>query len=264
MSEAPNVLGPFMEWERASAKGIAQFDALAKAAQDFRTSAEAGNPNYVALERALEAIAKSDAPKAFRDMAAAQSDNIAPMVALQRGMEAEAKAIDKAAVAAARLKQSFAEVRAELAGMIPDLRSEVEKINDAVNEAMYYARSPAEAEGIRRMGEAAKQPLRDAADAALREEAAKRAAVGLSEEAAAIAEVTARYAELIKTHQADTVAVEKYTAAREAAIDTIREQTRYDAGQKAAEEAEPTPKPLARASPASTRPSLPCARRRSI
>lgn len=233
---ATDTVGRLFQYERRGASNP-QFAEIAEAVAAFRASAEAGAPAFEKLQGAFEAIAQSHVSEAIRDLTGAQAALLQGSVNLERGLKAETSVIDEATRAAQRLKESFAEMRGELAGIVPDLRTEVQKINDAVNGALDYATSSGEVNGVLRMRQVAMQPITNAAMDTLAEERARRAAVGLSDEASAIAEVTARYEKLKLSVAGNADAVAAYEAAQREATATIKEQAAVDIAKKAAQEA---------------------------
>ncbi|WP_061930117.1 phage tail length tape measure family protein [Aureimonas sp. AU22] len=210
---------------------------LKKAADAFRASVSAGNPDFFELHRALGAIQSSTADKAIIAFAKATQESIEANVTAQQTLAGTKRSLDSVAVAADRMAAAYGRAMGELTSMAPDARTEAERINAAFQAAADSARTMGQVQAAVAAANAAMKPITDAANDNLREERAKRAAIGLSEEAAAIAEVNARYEKLKESVAGNADAIAAYDAAQQEATAAVREQAKHDAGLKRAEDA---------------------------
>ncbi len=221
--------------DTASIPALPEFEPIRQMVEDFRAELRAGEPDVEAFMRSLKVAyaAAGDDTEMRRAIETAQN--------LVKALAGTALALDKNAAAADGSAQALARYNSAmstLASLAPDLRTNAERINDAFREAMANSQSIWEDRAAiedRNRGLAA-----DTAGALdrLADARAGRAAIGLSDEAKAIADVNRQYQLSIRAYRGNADAIEALTEARDIEIATIREQSAFDLGQKAREEAE--------------------------
>ena len=232
------ITGTFAGRENTYRRVQPSFEALRDAFNDLAISAKNGVPDFATFEDELARIAETGATDEVKELAKEVFGAVPGFVELQEGIEGARHAMDDAARSAANLRANFADSIEGLGKFARDSRTEVQQINDLFEEALESARSLSAYEGARRARDAAIAPIISGAQDALREARADRAAVGLSAEAEAIADVNRKYDELVKSVDGATEAVEAYNAARQVEIDRVWAEAAAKAAEKARKAAE--------------------------
>ncbi|WAJ29332.1 TIGR02594 family protein [Antarcticirhabdus aurantiaca] len=155
--------------------------------------------------------------------------------------------LDAAAVKALRMGEAYRAAMSGLAGLVPDLRTDAERINvffDDMTKNSTRAGDEMVAQFMRRQAMA---PITAEAKKLLDEARAAGSAIGLGEEAKAIAEVNARYAELTAQYKGNAEALIALEQWRAQSIDNAGKQARFDAGADAQKKADEDAKATAKA-----------------
>lgn len=231
--------------ERRDATGAPVLFAIQAQVDEFLAKLNAGEVTVTQFRGQLQKLfndpATSEAQRAsikqFLSMTQALSET-------EKGLKENAAATNEVASAQRRalavaqsLTKGLQEQRSILGGYARDVRNDVQIIEDAYQQMMRLARTEAEVRSAEELRRGALRPIIDDARSNLDEERFKRSLVGIDAETAALRENARTWEARINEVEGNAEAVEALTQASVEAANAIREQFKFDAGEKAKEEA---------------------------
>ncbi|WP_427023047.1 TIGR02594 family protein [Aureimonas ureilytica] len=240
MADAKSVMQTFSPFDATglSKRTAPAFAELSRASKEFGASVEANAPAFAKLSEDLARIELTTADDKVRRFAKETRDAIAPNVQLEQTLSATTKVMSEAERATLRMGEAYRTAMAGLAGMVPDLRTEAERVNSAFADAAKNARSMGDLQQAIEASRRAMAPITDQARDLLDQERANRAVIGLGEEAKAVAQVNQQYDALAQQYRGNAEALLLVEQARAQAIDNAGSQAAFDREQEANKERE--------------------------
>ncbi|WP_062220480.1 TIGR02594 family protein [Aureimonas sp. D3] len=215
-----------------------QFEGIRKAVRAFNAEAKDGIPPFAKLEADLAQFETGGATKEAQALSKAIREWTQTYIPLEEKLRGVNDLMSDSAVRAMEMKKAYGTAMTGLLGMVPDLRTQAERINDLFADASKNGQAAGDEMVALYQKQRAMQPITDTANAAVREEQAKRAAIGLGEEATAIAEVVARYDGLRASVKGNADAIAAYDKAQQEAIAGVKDQSAFKAAEDAAKKAD--------------------------
>ncbi len=215
-----------------------QFEGIRKAVRAFNAEAKDGIPPFAKLEADLAQFETGGATKEAQALSKAIREWTQTYIPLEEKLRGVNDLMSDSAVRAMEMKKAYGTAMTGLLGMVPDLRTQAERINDLFADASKNGQAAGDEMVALYQKQRAMQPITDTANAAVREEQAKRAAIGLGEEATAIAEVVARYDGLRASVKGNADAIAAYDRAQQEAIAGVKDQSAFKAAEDAAKKAD--------------------------
>ncbi|KTR07482.1 hypothetical protein NS365_04135 [Aureimonas ureilytica] len=215
-----------------------QFEGIRKAVRAFNAEAKDGIPPFAKLEADLAQFETGGATKEAQALSKAIREWTQTYIPLEEKLRGVNDLMSDSAVRAMEMKKAYGTAMTGLLGMVPDLRTQAERINDLFADASKSGQAAGDEMVALYQKQRAMQPITDTANAAVREEQAKRAAIGLGEEATAIAEVVAKYDGLRASVKGNADAIAAYDKAQQEAIAGVKDQSAFKTAEEAAKKAD--------------------------
>lgn len=225
-----------------------EFAPLREAWERFHQSAVAGMPDFIQLREELTAIAATspDTTKWFGlaggnslgDAVREMLDATGESAELQQSLDDLFGVTDEGAIAARRMADAYKQGMEDIIRLAPDARTEMQRINDAFYTSMSNTDDPGERVAAILARTQAVRAMADRVNPMLEDARAERAAVGLSTEAAAVADAERRYQELSVEYEGNAEAMERLIELRDIWVDTARETAAHETRVKQQEEAD--------------------------
>lgn len=215
-----------------------QFSGIREAVKAFNVTVKEGVPAFAELEAKLADLEKNGMTEEAQALSKSIREWTQTYIPLQQKLMGVNALMSDSAVRALEMKKAYGTAMTGLLGMVPDLRTQAERINALFADASKNGQAAGDEMVALYQKQRAMQPITDTANAAVREEQAKRAAIGLGEEATAIAEVVARYDGLRASVKGNADAIAAYDKAQQEAIAGVKDQSAFKAAEEATKKAD--------------------------